>query len=102
MECLFVARKQERNTNARFNLVGLWERTEKWKEKTVKQITEMAKKGVCHSSIGIVKQIPQRELLPERSALSGLILRLDLDYNAAWKSLEDVISPYIHLPILYT
>jgi hypothetical protein len=91
-ECLFIAKKQKPATNARFNLVGLWERTENWTEKTLVQIAEMSMNGSGNSGVGIVKQIPQTELLPEHSALSGLVMKLHSDYDAAWKSLEDIYS----------
>jgi hypothetical protein len=44
------------------------------------------------NNIGIVREIPQAELLPENSALSGLVLRLNADYEMAWKLLQDVYS----------
>ena len=84
-ECLFVAQKKTIQNDHRFNLVGLLERTEKWQEKTIRQIAEMAMKGVVHGKVGVVKRIPQSELLPECSTLSGLVLRMVPDYGTAWK-----------------
>jgi hypothetical protein len=74
-ECLFVACKKNTVPDHRFKLVGLWERPEKWNEHTLTHIAEMITED---NNIGIVREIPQTELLPENSALSGLVLRLNL------------------------
>ena len=52
----------------------------------------MVKGKKTGSEIGIVKEIAQKELLPERSALSTLFLRMDSDYDKGWQALDDVFS----------
>jgi hypothetical protein len=92
---MFIARKQKPKVNTKFKLIGITERTERWTDATIRQIGEMVTKGNDRQGLGKVKQIPQTELLPENSALSALFLRMEPDYDEAWKALEDIhsISP---------
>jgi len=93
-ECLFVASKTGPKRDHHFKLIGTKLPPSTWTPSVFEQLANAMRRDDCPSSSEtyIMRVVPQSELLPDGQTLSLLYLRLNPDFDEAWKSLQVVFS----------
>lgn len=94
MECLLVASKEKPSTDASFSLIGTKLPSSSWTSENIDSLVTAAKASPVslENEIFIAKSLPQMDLLPDREALSLLYLRLNHQFDTAWKELQKTLS----------
>lgn len=94
MECLLVASKAKPSPDASFNLIGTKLPPNQWTSETIDSLVTAAKTSPVslENSVFIAKSLSQTDLLPDREALSLLYLRLNHQFDSAWRELQQVFS----------
>ena len=91
-ECLFVARKEKPQGEAKFRLIGTLISPEAWQQDLPGLIADAASVGQNLDGIARIREFPQASLATTGGLLSELVLRLDPEYDRAKRRLDEITS----------